>query len=510
MKKIDPLGKGPLTKEGSSRSAQMDLASQASGSSSLTENACKKAALYASKGSQKLVSRSQFMTPEREGKLPRFDEGEIGVGRLLREGKFVNWFELSDIRMRSDAVESLSSWSDEHQQQTIKRATLSDDCVSEKYAIKCFSKKALRSARSYTDAASRLTAETIFLVNMSHPHLLRIEALSEAGIKGFLKGTQHCFFTVVDKIEMTLEDKLEEWAAEDAALSNRFGGAPGSLTVEDSHPDNKVRRDFLLRRLRVARDLASALSYVHELNVLHRNLRPTTIGFAAVDGKVKIIDFGVAKELDATKNFRKDSSNPKLCPSERIYFAPEVACREIVGLSADVYNLAVIFWRICSLDLSTPFKELTPGDYFDSCVYGDQRPPIDSSWPVSSILVWMWRRNPMIRPSMKDVFKTLVHECGVEDAGQTIIGSSGERRASPIISSEALPLPGRRRYSQRRRASLNRLNTGAQAAALAAVKALAEAGETTTSDDDAPTVSPPIDTIYMRGPRSRASRRTSI
>lgn len=54
--------------------------------------------------------------------------------------------------------------------------------------------------------------------------------------------------------------------------------------------------------LRCARSLACALQYCHEQAipgsmVLHRDLKPDNIGFT-LDGKVKLIDFGLARMLE--------------------------------------------------------------------------------------------------------------------------------------------------------------------------------------------------------------------
>jgi eukaryotic-like serine/threonine-protein kinase len=49
--------------------------------------------------------------------------------------------------------------------------------------------------------------------------------------------------------------------------------------------------------LSIARQIAEALEEAHERGIVHRDLKPQNIK-AAADGKVKVLDFGLAKAMD--------------------------------------------------------------------------------------------------------------------------------------------------------------------------------------------------------------------
>jgi hypothetical protein len=95
--------------------------------------------------------------------------------------------------------------------------------------------------------------------------------------------------------------------------------------------------------LKYVAQIASAISYLHERDIIYRDLKPKNVGID-VHGNVKLFGFGFARLLPHERN---DNDTFKM--TGRIgtlrYMGPEVALKEPYNLKADVYSWSVILWE---------------------------------------------------------------------------------------------------------------------------------------------------------------------
>src|SRR5262245_16437545 len=111
------------------------------------------------------------------------------------------------------------------------------------------------------DRLSRFHQEARLLASLNHPNIAQIFGVVESGQMRAI---------VMELVEgETLQARLTR----------------GALPCDES--------------LRIARHVAEALEAAHDHRIIHRDLKPGNINLTA-DGKVKVLDFGLAKTLPPT------------------------------------------------------------------------------------------------------------------------------------------------------------------------------------------------------------------
>jgi tetratricopeptide (TPR) repeat protein len=94
--------------------------------------------------------------------------------------------------------------------------------------------------------------------------------------------------------------------------------------------------------LRIARDVAGALEVAHAQGIVHRDVKPENILLA--DGRVYVVDFGVAKALLDTGDDRLTSTG--LALGTAAYMSPEQASAGSVDARTDQYSLAAVIYEM--------------------------------------------------------------------------------------------------------------------------------------------------------------------
>jgi serine/threonine-protein kinase len=106
-----------------------------------------------------------------------------------------------------------------------------------------------------------------------------------------------------------------------------------------------MRGASLGERLELFVQICDAVAYAHRNLVIHRDLKPANT-LVDAEGKVKLLDFGIAKLLDASA--AKQSADPTMtiAPFTPDYAAPEQMAGEPVTTATDVYALGVLLFEL--------------------------------------------------------------------------------------------------------------------------------------------------------------------
>jgi len=108
------------------------------------------------------------------------------------------------------------------------------------------------------------------------------------------------------------------------------------------------------RAIEIVTNLAEVVAYCHEHHVYHRDLKPENI-LVRVDGRVTIIDFGIALLEGAPRVTWRGFSGLVGTPE---YMAPEQIRGERGGPESDVYAIGLIFYEL--LSGRPPFRSANP------------------------------------------------------------------------------------------------------------------------------------------------------
>jgi serine/threonine protein kinase len=129
------------------------------------------------------------------------------------------------------------------------------------------------------------------------------------------------------------------------------------------------------RAIKIGRQICQGLDAVHARNIVHRDLKPEDIFLVSSRGDpefVKIIDFGIAKELAPEEGVvQRGLTLPRQMLGTPLYMAPEQGTPE-ADHRVDIYALGVILYRMVTGEL--PFDGV---DAADSLYRRRTEPPKD-------------------------------------------------------------------------------------------------------------------------------------
>ncbi len=168
--------------------------------------------------------------------------------------------------------------------------------------------KMLRVAIADAQANQRFAQEGRILAQLAHPH---IAMLLDAGFSA--DGQRYLVLEYVDG------ERIDHWC--------------------DAH---KLGLDA---RLELFLQVCSAVAYAHAHLIVHRDLKPSNI-LVLGDGNAKLLDFGIAKLLEADAGMSAQLTGDATAALTPAYAAPEQITGAAITIATDIYALGVILYLL--------------------------------------------------------------------------------------------------------------------------------------------------------------------
>ncbi|BAF25744.1 serine/threonine-protein kinase STY46 [Oryza sativa Japonica Group] len=165
--------------------------------------------------------------------------------------------------------------------------------------------------------------------------------------------------------------------------------------------------------LGVVMDVSKGMSYLHQNNIIHRDLKTANL-LMDENGTVKVADFGVARVKAQSGVMTAETGTYR-------WMAPEVIEHKPYDHKADVFSFGILMWEL--LTGKIPYEYLTPLQAAVGVVQKGLRPtiPKNAHAKLSELLQKCWQQEPAERPDFSEILETLqriAEEVGDEHDGK--------------------------------------------------------------------------------------------
>jgi serine/threonine-protein kinase len=179
--------------------------------------------------------------------------------------------------------------------------------------------------------------------------------------------------------------------------------------------------------LKIAAFICDALHYMHDHDVVHRDMKPENI-MICNDGSIRIMDFGIAK-FEGQRRLTFGGFTPTMGTPD--YMAPEQVKGKRGDPRTDLYSLGAIIYEMVTGN--PPFEGANPFLIMNARLSGDPIPPRqvnpNVSPQVEEIIMHAMARNPADRyPDARVMQAELNHPENVKVTGRA------ERAVKPVVS----------------------------------------------------------------------------
>ena len=190
--------------------------------------------------------------------------------------------------------------------------------------------------------------------------------------------------------------------------------------------------------LRITREAALGLSAAHKIGLVHRDIKPANLWLEAPGGRVKVLDFGLARPVHTEHELTQTGA----VVGTPAYMSPEQARGVKVDHRTDLFSLGAVMYRLCTGEL--PFQGPTTMSVLmalgteEPTGVRERNPEIPES--VAALVHQLLAKKPEDRPQTADEVVKRIRAVA-EELAATTQGSSPSMSLPQVVPVPVAPQP---------------------------------------------------------------------
>lgn len=280
-----------------------------------------------------------------------------------------------------------------------------------------------------TEVTGRETAsfrrEVSTLASLSHPSIIELI--------GYTDELPFCIVTELLSDSLSSLLKLTRKINESQATNNSDSQTETSQRLSSTLSNSKLT---ISERMIIAIDVARGLEYLHDRNIIHRDLKSLNV---LLDNRkrARICDFGLSR-INSILNKVPLTGNIGTTP----WMAPEVLMSSpVYDTKVDVYSYGILLWELLTCD--SPYRGIPTNQIINMVIYENLRPKLPENLPkkLESLITSCWSADPTERPTMPQILHSFAtySQCCFPGADRSYVlrATNLKKRHSPSISDPA-------------------------------------------------------------------------
>lgn len=205
-------------------------------------------------------------------------------------------------------------------------------------------------------------------IQLDNDNLIRMYGFVETvtQLEGDTKCKVHYHVIMELLIGVTLEDIMNGVTSDQNGMQ-----IPFAAEIYSQYTQN---RDAAV--VRIMKSILSGLMALHDNGFIHRDIDPSNI-MLTIDGKIKLIDFGICKQIVSLESLDKALTATGVFMGKVNYAAPELVLGDVrsQNYTTDIYALGVLLYQLCTghLPFTGTDQDILSANLCKSLPMGDVR-----------------------------------------------------------------------------------------------------------------------------------------